>query len=210
MGAGVTVRRYPTSKGREAPPRRRCWSGGCAAMEQLCGDTPRPGAKGKPQKNGRRGEITFRIKPHTHQRPQRAQIYPVCTRTQRPHRDWDRTVFACLLRRWGQQRTAAGPHKRLTQTCLWVSRSLWRRRGLAVACCRVGGTECSSACMGPFEGGHHNFHYLHHSLASDQITGREHNPTIQQKIGLKIYWAWSCPSEQNPVSTLVSPIRKLP
>ena len=35
-----------------------------------------------------------------------------------------------------------------------VSRSLWHRRGSAVACCRVGGTECSSACMGPFEESH--------------------------------------------------------
>ena len=30
----------------------------------------------------------------------RAQTYFVCTRTQRPHRDWDRTVFECLLRRY--------------------------------------------------------------------------------------------------------------
>ena len=27
------------------------------------------------------------------------------------------------------------------------------------------GTECSSAGMGPFEGGRHYLHYLHHSLA---------------------------------------------
>ena len=27
------------------------------------------------------------------------------------------------------------------------------------------GTECSSACMGPFEEGHHYLQYLHHSLA---------------------------------------------
>ena len=31
------------------------------------------------------------------------------------------------------------------------------------------------------------FHHLHHSLASGQTTGREHIPTHQQKIGLKIY-----------------------
>ena len=49
------------------------------------------------------------------------------------------------------------------------------------------GTECSSECMGHFEGGHHYLHYLHQSLASGQTTGREHNPTHQQKIGLKIY-----------------------
>ena len=53
--------------------------------------------------------------------------------------------------------------------------------------CRVEGTECSSACMEPFEGGHHYLHYLHHSLASGQITGREHSPAYQQKIGLKIH-----------------------
>ena len=27
------------------------------------------------------------------------------------------------------------------------------------------GTECGSVCMGPFEGGRHYLHYLHHSLA---------------------------------------------
>ena len=49
------------------------------------------------------------------------------------------------------------------------------------------GTECSRACVVPFEGGHHYLHYLHHSLASGQTTGREHSPALQQKIGLKIY-----------------------
>ena len=84
-----------------------------------------------------------------------------------------------------------------TGSCPWVSRSLWWRHGLVVACCMVGGTECSSACMWPFEGGCHYLHHLHHSLASGQITGREISPTHQQKIGLKIYWAWPCPSEQD-------------
>ena len=78
----------------------------------------------------------------------------------------------------------------------------WRLRS-AVACCRVGGTECGSACMGPFEGGRHLLHYHHHSLVSGQTTGREHRSTHQQKIGLKIYWAWPCPSEQGPVSPTV-------
>ena len=45
------------------------------------------------------------------------------------------------------------------------------------ACYRVGGTEYSSACMEPFEGGCHYLHY----------TEREHSPTHQQKTGLKIY-----------------------
>ena len=34
---------------------------------------------------------------------------------------------------------------------------------------------------------HHYFHFLLHSLVSGQTTGREHNPTYQQKIGLNIY-----------------------
>ena len=50
----------------------------------------------------------------------------------------------------------------------------------------------------------HYLHYLHHSLASGQTTGREHNPPHQEKIGLKIYWAWPSPSEQDPVSLSVS------
>ena len=49
------------------------------------------------------------------------------------------------------------------------------------------GIECSSTCMGPFAGGPHYLPHLHHSLASGQATGREHSPTHQQKIALKIY-----------------------
>ena len=44
---------------------------------------------------------------------------------------------------------------------------------MTVACCRVRGTECGSACMESFEGGRHYLHYLHHSLASGQTTERE-------------------------------------
>ena len=49
---------------------------------------------------------------------------------------------------------------RLACGCLEVS-----GEGVAVmACCRVGGTDCSSTCMGSFDGDHHYLHYLHHSL----------------------------------------------
>ena len=70
-----------------------------------------------------------------------------------------------------------------------VSQSLWQKFWLAVAWCKVRGTECSSECIGPFEGSAHYLHYLHHSLALGQMTGREPSPTLQQKIGLKVYWA---------------------
>ena len=60
-------------------------------------------------------------------------------------------------------------------------------------------------CMWPSsEGGLHFLHYLHHSLVSGQTTGREHSTIQQQKIELKIYWAWPCPSKQDPVSPSVS------
>ena len=45
---------------------------------------------------------------------QRAQTNLVCTRTQRPHRDWDRTVFEHLLSGMGQQWPATG---------LWVQQT---------------------------------------------------------------------------------------
>ena len=79
----------------------------------------------------------------------------------------------------GPRRKEQQPHRRLSQTCPGMSRSLWRRRGSVVACCRAGGTECSGACMGPLEGGRHYLHYLHHSLASGQTTGRE-GDTVQR------------------------------
>ena len=41
------------------------------------------------------------------------------------------------------------------------------------------GTECGSVCMGPFEGGQHYLHYLHHSLVSGQTTWSEHSPAHQ-------------------------------
>ena len=47
-------------------------------------------------------------------------------------------------------------------------------------------------------------HYPYHNLASGQTTGREHSPIHQQKVGLKIYWAWPCPPEQEPVFSTAS------
>ena len=55
----------------------------------------------------------------------------------------------------------------------------------------------------------HYPHYLHHSLASGQTTGREHSPAHQQKIGLKIFSAWPRPSEQDPVSPTCQSLFKL-
>ena len=63
-----------------------------------------------------------------------------------------------------------------------------QRCGSVVACCRIGGAECSSACMGPFEGGCHYLHYLHHSLASSQTTRRE-QPRPSTENWMKNLWS---------------------
>ena len=89
-----------------------------------------------------------------------------------------------------------------------LDKVIWKgfrqRRGSAVACSRVRGTECNSACIGHIEGGCHYLHYFQHSLASGQARGKEHSADHQKKIGLKIYWTWSNQSKQDPVSPSVS------
>ena len=83
------------------------------------------------------------------------------------------------------------------------SRSLQWRWGLEVACCRVRGTDCSSACMGPVEGGAIIFiTSTMFGLRSNNKEGTQPHPS--KKIGWKIYWAWPRPSEQDPVSPSVS------
>ena len=77
-------------------------------------DTPCPRAKEKPQKDGRRGEIMFTIKPHTWQRCLEAQT-KLCV-----HQDPETP-------------------QRQSQTCLSL---LWRYRS-AVACYRGRGSGCS-------------------------------------------------------------------
>ena len=82
--------------------------------------------------------------------------------------------------------------------------------GLAVACCRAGGTECSSACMGPFEEGRHYLHYLHHSLASGQKTGREHSLSTENWIKDLLNIALSIRTKHSFPLSQLSPIKKLP
>ena len=51
----------------------------------------------------------------------------------------------------------------------------------AVAWCRVRDTECSSACTGPFEGGHY-LHFLHHSWPQVKQQGGNTAPPINRKL----------------------------
>ena len=77
---------------------------------------------------------------------------------------------------------AAGHHQPMPpqETDPDLPMSVQWRCGLAVAYCRVWGTTCNSACMGPFEGGHHYLHLIHYSSASGQTTGMEHSPAISR------------------------------
>ena len=109
-----------------------------------------------------------------------------------------------LVRTTSQEKGAMTPQ--VTQTGLWVPRSLRQRRGLVVASCRAGAPRAAVHALhgGPSEGGRRDLHHLHHSLVSGETTGREHAPTHLQKLGLKSYWAWPHPSEQDPVSPSAS------
>ena len=107
------------------------WTGECWIPPRK--DTPCPGAKEKPQKYDRRGEITFRIKDHTHQRCSEGSKKKklVHTRIKRSHRG-------------------------MLDLCL----NLLKRYGSAVTCHRGKGSGCSylghTACgISPLGGGHH-------------------------------------------------------
>jgi len=52
-----------------------------------------------------------------------------------------------------------------------------------VACYRVGGIECSSTCMGPFEGSCHHLHYLHQfGLRSNNRKQTQPSPSTENWI----------------------------
>ena len=100
----------------------RCWSGGCAVLERwlvalerwLCGagaaamwhwsdfeeEPDIQGQRRSPSKTVEGVKSCLESHPIPSRDARRAQRYLVHTRTQRPHRDWDRTVFECLLWRY--------------------------------------------------------------------------------------------------------------
>ena len=77
--------------------------------------TPQRRAKEKPQQDNKKGTITFKIKPHTHQRCLEGTNKTLCTTRLRER--------------------CSDSHQRLNQTCLWVLEGLQQRHELAEACC---------------------------------------------------------------------------
>ena len=73
----------PRAKAEKPQKDGRCYSSSCVALKWLWEDTPHPRAKEKPQQDGRRGEIAFRIKSHTHQRHSEGSNKTLCAPGQR-------------------------------------------------------------------------------------------------------------------------------
>ena len=100
----------------EQPSTGECWTP--PKKDTLC-----PRAKEKPQQDGRRGTIMFKIKSQTRQR---------CSE------GTNKTLCAPQVREG-----TSDPYKRLSQTCLWVFECLlWRHRS-AVTCRWGRGPGCS-------------------------------------------------------------------
>ena len=97
---------------------------------------------------------------------------------------------------WGER--SSDPHKRLTQTFPWVSRSLWGRRQWVVPSAGLGALSVAVYAWDLLK--EVAIIFITSTIVWPQVKQQGGNTAHQQKIGLKIYWAWPCPSEQDPVS----------
>ena len=92
--------------------------------------TPCPRAKEKPQEDSSRDAITFKVKPHNHQRCSERTNKTLCA--------------------WGPRERSIDLHKRLSQTSLWGLSVSWRGTGQswpaagtgALAAAVLGGKAC--------------------------------------------------------------------
>ena len=104
-------------------------------------DTPHPRAKENPQQDGRRGKITFRIKPHTTRDAQRAQTKPCVHQDPETPQRLSQTCLECLK-----------CLKCLSVSCGGTGQQ-WPAMGTgALAAPGLGHTACG---ISPLEGGHH-------------------------------------------------------
>ena len=119
-------------------------------------DTPHPRAKEKPQKEGRRGEIALRIKPHTHQGCSEGSNKTLCI----PGDPTETEPDLCLSVSYGgmgQQWPAVGTG--------------------ALAAADLGGTVCG---VSPLGGGHHQPHHR----AAEQTTHKLQNNYTKEALPL--------------------------
>jgi len=78
---------------------------------------------------------------------------------------------------------AQWPHKRLSQTCLWTSRSLWQRCGSTVVCLGVRGTDYNNPGISPNEGGVITAITPTIVWPQAKLQGGNTAPTINRKLG---------------------------
>ena len=109
-----------------------CLAAPSVGAGKLWGDIPRPTAKKKPQQDGRRGEIVFRIKPHTRQR---CSDKPVQQGPEAPQRLRQNRVWVSPADTQGEQWVSNGlpQGQRLWVQQAWVwPKPSWRRSLLRV------------------------------------------------------------------------------
>ena len=99
-----------------------------------------------------------------------------------------------------KEQCPTGDWARLACVCLGVSWGGVGRQWLGMNTIVLGAPRCAGISL--FERG---CQYPYHSLALAQTTGKDHSPSHQQKIWLKIYWAWPHPSEWDPDSSTAGP-----
>ena len=106
------ISRLPTFAFQSPIMKKWCWSSGSVVLERLWGDTSCPRAE-KPQQDGRRWEIAFRIKPHTHQRCSEGSYIPYA------HQDPE------TPQRLGQNCVSVSPEEVRVSTGLMQGQGLW-------------------------------------------------------------------------------------
>ena len=99
----------------------------------------------------------------------------------------------------GLRRKEQGPHQWLSHTCLWGFESLRRRHGWTVAC--LGVEALTAAVLGGAASGHDLLQVvtITPTILLTQLRIQGTYPNYQDKTGLKIYRAWPCSPEQDPV-----------
>ena len=110
------------------------------------------------------------------------------------------------------QEKGPGPtrtHKRLTQACPWVSRSLWRRRGQR---CPVAGSEALSAAVCAWTFWREvTFIFITTTVVWSQVKQQGTQPTINRKLDDRCTeHGLAHQNETQFPSQSASPIRKLP
>ena len=87
-------------------------------------------------------------------------------------------------------------HKKLSQSCLWVSRNLQQRQRSTAACPGVRGTEYKSLGISPLEGGCYYCYYLYSCLMPNYREETQPHPSTENWI--KVLPSMATPNKARP------------